>query len=313
VRQALNMLIHDGLLESRKGIGTFCISGRGVPGGELALVCYFAASYIFPGIVNAFERTAARNGFHMIFHQSEGDPEKERSILRKLKEKGVGGIAIVPIFAGADGSGAGNNYELLGEIMDGGTRVVLIDVNFGDERFPSILLDDRAVGATAARYLYERGHRDIGIVYARNHRPFNLRREGFAAALSSWGLEPSAASVGAERSSDLEEALYEALGTKVPSAYFCANDEIAVALYKAAARRGISIPGELSVISVDNSDYAELPGMDLTSISHPSSFIGGKAAQILIDGMTNPELRFREAAVIEPSVVERGSVRSTLR
>jgi DNA-binding LacI/PurR family transcriptional regulator len=67
----------------------------------------------------------------------------------------------------------------------------------------------------AARCLYGKGHRDIGIAYARNHRPFKLRKDGFSEALSAFGLAPSA------------------LGAHRPSAYFCANDEIAVALYKA--------------------------------------------------------------------------------
>ncbi len=283
--------------------------------GDLALVCYFAASYIFPAIIDAFERTAQRSGFNMTFNQSEGDLEKERSILRRLGEKGASGIAIVPVNAGLDGPGAhsgleGTNYGLLRELMDSGIQVLLVDNIFGDDRFPSIALDDEAVGRTAARFLFEKGHRDVGIVYSREHRPFKLRREGFLAELGKLGLECSERSVGVERRGDAEEALYEALGRGRPGAYFCANDELAVALYKAAARRGLSIPGELSVVSVDNSDYAELPGIGLSSISHPSSFIGERAAQILVDGIANPGLRFKNVITIDPVVVERTSVRS---
>jgi GntR family transcriptional regulator, arabinose operon transcriptional repressor len=323
VRQALTTMVHEGWLESRKGIGTFCTAKRNPRSGELAFVSFFAASYIFPGIITAFERTAGRNGYHMIFNQSESDLEKERSILRKLKQKGVDGVAIVPINAGLDEPGSptdlgATNYGLLGELMDSGTLVVLIDNNFGDERFPSIALDDAAAGRMAARYLYGKGHRDIGIAYARNHRPFKLRKEGFSEALSAFGLAPSAFDVGVDRTADAEEALYDAFGGSPgaafgahrPSAYFCANDEIAVALYKAAARRGLSIPRDLSVISVDNSDYAQLPSIDLTSISHPSAFIGVKAAQILIDGIADPDVRFKQTIAIEPVVIERSSVRT---
>jgi GntR family transcriptional regulator, arabinose operon transcriptional repressor len=314
VRQALANLVHEGWLESRKGIGTFVMGRRGSESGDIALVCYFAASYIFPGIVTAFERTAQNNGFHMIFNQSESELEKERQILRKLGEKGVGGIALVPINAGLDGSGAptdlaATNYELVRELVEGGTQVLLIDNNYGDDRFPSIALDDAAVGRSAARYLFERGHRDVGVVYAGNHRPFKLRREGFEAELAALGAGPGARSVRVERTLDAEEALCEELGRDRPSAFFCANDELAVALYKAASRRGLSIPKDFSVISVDNSDYAELPGISLTSIAHPSAFIGSRSAQILIEGISSPDVRFKSMITIDPVIVERSSVR----
>jgi DNA-binding transcriptional regulator YhcF (GntR family) len=108
VRQALTTMVHEGWLESRKGIGTFCMAKRNPRSGELAFVSNFAASHIFPGIITAFERTAGRNGYHMmIFNQSESDLEKERSILRKLKQKGVDGVAILPINAGLDGPNGG--------------------------------------------------------------------------------------------------------------------------------------------------------------------------------------------------------------
>jgi GntR family transcriptional regulator of arabinose operon len=315
VRQALSTLVHEGWLESRKGIGTFCMGRRGSDTSDLALVCYFAASYIFPGIVTAFERTAQRNGFHMIFNQSESDLDREKAILRKLRDKVVGGIAIIPVNPGLNEPGipsdfGDTNYELLGELVDTGTRILLIDNNFGDDRFPFITLDDEAVGRVAAQYLHDRGHRDIGIIYATNHRPFKLRKEGFSRTLASLGLEGRVAEVGVERTSDAEDTLCDILTTDHPSAFFCANDELAVALYKAAAKCGISIPGDLSVISVDNSEYAQLPGIDLTSISHPSDFIGAKSAQILIDGIASPDVHFKNMIIIDPVIVERTSVRS---
>jgi GntR family transcriptional regulator, arabinose operon transcriptional repressor len=313
VRQALATLVSEGWLESRKGIGSFCTARRGNRTADLALVCYFAASYIFPGIVTAFERTAQRNGFPMVFNQSEGELEKEASILRRLGEKGVGGIAIIPINAGLDGPGApadfgATNYELLRELMEGGTQVLLVDNNFGDERFPFIGLDDLAVGAAAARHLHGRGHRDVGLVWSGEHRPFKLRMQGFSEAFSS--LEPGASPrrLRITRRSEAEEALADYLSRDRPSAFFCANDELAVSLYRAASRLGLSIPGDFSVLGVDNSDYASLPGIDLSSISHPSAFIGVKAAQILMDGIAAGEPRVKNMISIEPEIIERSSV-----
>jgi GntR family transcriptional regulator, arabinose operon transcriptional repressor len=314
VRQALALLAREGWLESRKGVGSFCTARRGATTKDLALVSYFSASYIFPGIVSAFERRAQRDGFHVVFNQSEGELDKERSILVKLAEKGVGGIAIIPINAGLDGPDcpsdlATTNHALLEELREGGTQVLLVDNNFGDGLFPSIGLDDRSVGRAAAAYMHGRGHRDLVLVYSQEHRPFKLRRQGFAEGFAELGDGARTVDLRLRRREEAEEALCDYLSRERPGGVFCANDEIAVALYRAAARLGLTIPAELSVISVDNSDYASLPGIDLTSIAHPSAFIGARAAQMLMDGMASGETRYKEVIDIEPEIIERGSVR----
>lgn len=96
VRQALASMAREGWLEPRKGVGTFCTAARGARSGDLALVCFCAASYIFPAIITAFERAAQRQGFQTIFNQSEGELEKEGRILKRLAEKGVGASPSFP-------------------------------------------------------------------------------------------------------------------------------------------------------------------------------------------------------------------------
>jgi GntR family transcriptional regulator of arabinose operon len=252
----------------------------------------------------------------MLLNQSGLKLEREHEILKKLKTRGVAGIAIEPINPGSDDPRfpvelSKTNYSLLREIRDAGIGVVLLDSDFGDAGFPSIVMNDRRGGEMVARYLWERGHREIGIVCSQDHLAKKMRSWGAQDFLSSAGAPvPGAWKIIPERTSSAEQAIEEFFGSAAafPSAFICANDEEAVALYRVASGKGLRIPQDISLISFDNSDYARLPGLDLTTVDHPGGFIGEKAAQILADYAGFPDLKFSDAITIEPTIVERSSV-----
>jgi GntR family transcriptional regulator of arabinose operon len=97
---------------------------------------------------------------------------------------------------------------------------------------------------------------------------------------------------------------------ELPSAFVCGNDEDALRLIDVAERQGIRVPDDLSVVGFDNSDIAQLEKISLTSVDHPSFEIGERAANILLDKIFHPEIRFVTQTIISPSLVERNSVRS---
>ena len=316
VRLAIANLSREGLLESQKGIGTFCRTFKPKAAKDLALVCFFPSSYIFPRIASGFDELTHRLGYHMLLNQSGLRLEREREILRKLRARGVGGIAIEPINPGSNDPRNPvaldrTNYALLREIRDSGIGIVLLDSDFGDGSFPSITISDRRGGEMAARYLWERGHREIGVVCSQDHLAKKLRSWGAQDFLGAAGSPvPETWRILPERTSGAEEAIEEFFTRTAafPRAFLCTNDEEAVALYRVASRRGLRVPQDISLISFDNSDYARLPGLDLTSIDHPGAFIGEKAAQILADYAAFPHVKFSNAISIEPVIVERSSV-----
>jgi GntR family transcriptional regulator, arabinose operon transcriptional repressor len=306
----------EGMLESRKGVGTFCRAREPRTTIDLALVCFFPSSYIFPRIASGFDALTHRLGHHMLYNQSGHKLEKEREILLKLRARGVCGIAIEPINPGSNDPRkpvdlAQTNFSLIAEIRDAGIGIVLLDSDFGDGSFPSIVLNDRKGGEMVARYLWERGHREIGIVCSQDHLAKKLRSWGAMDFLASVGTPiPERWKIAPEITRSAEPAIEEffSLAKVLPRAFICTNDEEAVALYRVASRRGLRIPQDISLISFDNSDYAHLPGLDLTTVDHPGAFIGEKAAQILADHAAFPALKYSGTITIEPALVERSSV-----
>src|SRR5208283_5056144 len=98
-----------------------------------------------------FDALTHRLGHHMLYNQSCHKLEKEREILLKLRARGVCGIAIEPINPGSNDPRnpvdlAQTNFSLIAEIRDAGIGIVLLDSDFGDGSFPSIVLNDRKGG-----------------------------------------------------------------------------------------------------------------------------------------------------------------------
>ncbi|GEM_PF-1300724 len=91
-----------------------------------------------------------------------------------------------------------------------------------------------------------------------------------------------------------------------PTAVFCANDTLAVRLREAAEKMGLSVPGDLSLVGVGDSNRAAESG--LTSVVIPGEQIGREAVRLLlrmIDGAaSNPSERRRAIPVTQIAVRE---------
>lgn len=97
------------------------------------------------------------------------------------------------------------------------------------------------------------------------------RFEGFAGAIAEAGLPPPiefAAPAGDE--TQLQRAAMDFLSSPDrPSAIFCANDGLAIAVLQAAMLLGLSVPDDLAVVGFDNVPMAGWPVFDLTTIDYP--------------------------------------------
>ncbi len=74
-----------------------------------------------------------------------------------------------------------------------------------------------------------------------------------------------------------------------PTAVYAHSDEIAVGAIRTARRAGLDVPGDVSVVGIDDHPIAALT--DLTTVAQPVRSIGEQAAATLlemIDGVQSP-------------------------
>mgnify|MGYP005811705371 CR=1 FL=1 len=159
---------------------------------------------------------------------------------------------------------------------------------------PSVLVDDREIGITAARHLAGLGHRRIGLISGTSDDPMNvevprLRYEGFVEGLAHHALtlEPelvASGSFGIDGGSEAMTALLAAPGP--PTAIFAMSDEMAFGALMILDQRGLRAGRDISLIGVDDHEFAKVVG--LTTIRQKVAEQGAAAARALLELLERP-------------------------
>lgn len=165
--------------------------------------------------------------------------------------------------------------------------------------------DDRRGAQLAGRRLLSLGHRRLAMIcgpdnFASSHE----RRAGFEDALAEHGLDPAdvvfaAGGYSYESGRQAAEALLSL--ERPPTGVFASNDEMAAGVAHVALRRGLSIPGDLSLIGFDDLSIAQHTYPALTTVRMPIYEAAALAARRLIAadlspaGLRAPELVVRDS------------------
>lgn len=164
-------------------------------------------------------------------------------------------------------------------------------VNGATAGWHSILPDEYTAGRTAADHLIERGHRRIALIgrSALHLNPaesvtITRRMAGIDDRMAEAGLPLAVEYEGADWEPDLgyrgARAILPASGV---TAVIAANDRVAFGVYSAAQEMGMSIPGDLSVISFDDEQLATYLRPPVTTLRLPYWEMGAAATTMLLD------------------------------
>jgi LacI family transcriptional regulator len=175
----------------------------------------------------------------------------------------------------------------LERMIGGGTPTVLVDVRYPG--LTQLYTDDVEGGKLAARHLLELGHRRVAFVGDFSDNPYGFtssayRCAGFEQTMRRAGL-PVPTDYVKEGEHGREMALRlasELLALpEPPTAIFAASDTQAFGVLEAAARAGVDVPGQLSVLGFDDIEMAAYVG--LTTVRQPLEYSGARGAQLLLD------------------------------
>ena len=176
-----------------------------------------------------------------------------------------------------------------------------------EDRCPTVVCDNSAIGAAAAAFLHDLGLRDLAYVHEPlAHITSTERWGGFQAELATYGLLPRLLELSSARELRRREALIERLRVWLvtlprPAGVFAFNDHWASLVLEAATVAGLRVPEGLAVLGVDDHEVAcQLSHPPLSSIDNHPERIGRLAAERLDDLM---EGRTTLAAVLKRGVV----------
>lgn len=157
------------------------------------------------------------------------------------------------------------------------------------EDYDCVLLDYETAIRNSLGYLLRLGHRKIGCLGIQPHDP---RYPVFIRAMAEAGLEVRPEWM-AECSGFLADAYQAAMNLlsrpDKPTALIAKNDMAALAVLNAAARTGISVPAELSVIGFDNIEEGRYSFPAVTTNGGDIRQLVEKLLETLFHRMAHPD------------------------
>jgi DNA-binding LacI/PurR family transcriptional regulator len=195
------------------------------------------------------------------------------------------------------------------------------------EGVPSVEMDDVGGARAAAEHLLGLGHERLGVVSfelgrdARGgladlerqreatYRPSRLRLEGYRAAVEeaglAWGEIPVYEATGnAPEQGDIAAGVLLAREPS-PTAILALSDQLALGVFEAAKKRGLSVPEDLSVVGFDDVPEASRTDPPLTTVYQPHVEKGLLAGRMLVAQLRGEEPQ--SPAPLPTRLVIRGS------
>jgi LacI family transcriptional regulator len=254
----------------------------------------------FSDIICAVESECARLGLMVFLSDTQDDPEKEMAVIRALHQRRVDGIIFAPC-AGAK--------QALDYLADRKLPCVLID-RMADPRFDQIGVDNSTAMRVLVDHVVAQGHRNIGFVAGQPGFATTVERiAGFHAALKSHGIKaaPDSVITGNATTANATAAAHRLLSqAKPPSVIVTGNNLATIGVMRAVRERGLSIPGDLSLVGIDDFEWADLFEPRLTLVEQPCAEIGRQAAALLMDRITTPATA-RRSVRLAPKLCVRAS------
>ena len=180
-----------------------------------------------------------------------------------------------------------DSVPVLEELERRGVSYVRISPGTDHERSSSVSMDDVQAADDMTSHLIALGHRRIGFVIGHtNHTASDLRLFGYRRALDRAGLpfEPKYVRPGAFDFASGEAAADILLDLQnPPTAIFASNDDMAAGVLTVAHRRGLSLPGDLSVAGFDDTALASQLWPPLTTVRQPTRELAYAAASLLFE------------------------------
>jgi len=289
VRQAIALLEDDGLVDRRRGSGTYVRHGPRRRQGTIhvGVVTSYITDYIFPNIVSGIENVLNENDVIMNLSATYNDSRTERKILERMLEGQVDGL----IVEGVQTAKQAENGALYKHFAERNIPVLFMNAYYPEmPNVPHVVMDDYGGGRIAAREVLSRGYRKPGGMFKVDDIQGKERLKGFLDEMNSQGVAISDERLllfGTDERMNWQhtkdgKAFVERLKRHEIDCMTCYNDVFATSLMMILKKEGMNLPEEMGFIGFDNAVYAEIATPKLTTLGHPKEAFGALCAEKLL-------------------------------
>jgi DNA-binding LacI/PurR family transcriptional regulator len=243
----------------------------------------------FVDFLEGLHTTLHTHGLHAFIGDGRLDRASDERLLQAFMDMRVDGLVLA------------GTMPLSDTIREAIRRLPTVAAGIRDiqQEYVDVAAEDDWLGVQIALdHLYELGHRRIHHVAGSGGIVFEIRENSYLSWMDKHGLAGQARVATCDTS---DEGGYKATLTLLnvpsgerPTAVLVANDLACVGALGAAEDLGLAVPGELSLISLDNSILARMRHNSLTSVDTRAGRVGQRAADFLAERIQFPSLPARE-------------------
>lgn len=293
VRQSLSILEKEGLIEKRRGSGTY-ITGLSSDAEKniIGILISDDSEYIYPRLLNDIRTTLSENGFSGRIFVTGNRTCTEREILTGLLPLSPRGL----IVEGCKSALPSPNLDLYHALLKKGCHIVFLHNYYPALKDCIYIKDANILGsAMLTEYLISQGHTQIGGIFKSDDMQGIERYQGFMEAMRDSHLPVSDEWISWFDSKDLDQLknredtsfLKKIVQESLDSctAVICYNDMIAYFLLKELKLSGYQLPNDMSIVTFDHTYLSNSNHLTLTTLGHTHHEMGTKAAQMIIDSL----------------------------
>ncbi|MBE5834944.1 MAG: LacI family transcriptional regulator [Butyrivibrio sp.] len=261
----------------------------------------------------ACERAADKEAYTVMMLNSFGDIEMEKKQLSKLIEWRAD--AIIQLGGAVDDMESNSDYvKQVNSIA--GTIPFVVNGKLDGTNCYKVQIDAAAAMDMLVEHLANNGNKKIALVGGRiDVESTNIKYFRFKELVDKYGLNDSTMYSDNWGGYTVEEGIesMDALFTKLklaaeplPDAVICINDNTAVGVIKSIRKHGYRIPEDISVVSYDNIDIAEIIEPGITSVAYDYDIFGSALIQTALDAIDKKDTP-RMTYIKPKGLVVRGS------
>ena len=250
-----------------------------------------SAAYLSEFLLGSLEQSSL-SGCQLVIEQCEG---AEREAIRRLVKGGVDGVILPAPLCDSE--------EALKGVEEAGLPAVLVASGRPRAGLCAVSIHDFEASRAMTRHLLGLGHRRIAFINGHPNQTASGQRfrgyiEGMTEAGLSVGTDQVAQGYFTYRSG--LEAAEKLLDTFKPTAIFASNDDMAAATMAVAHRKGLDVPGDLSVAGFDDTPLATTVWPELTTVRQPIADMAREAVRLLVE-----QIRGRRGRKARPEPVHK--------
>ena len=258
----------------------------------------------FTSFIKFTEQSVEAQGYNLVIGSTSSNVETEERFIVNLIRRNIDGI----IF-----SRVSDNSQALKLIDRSNIPIVIIDRSLEREDIPSVVMNNYGAGVMAAEHLLSLGHRQFACITGPMDISINRDRiRGFRETIVQNGgtLEDKCVFEGNFKFESGGRGVDYLVDTRADfTAIWVQNDYMAIGAINRFVARGISVPGDVSVIGLDNIEHSWMIQPALTTIAQPFQEMCANAVDIIIK-MSRKEQISATRIVLDPELVVRGTTTS---